>query len=101
VTIAEHHNSSPAPYHCGGAGETQNLVGCSFALFSIVEGNPMASLKTPLGRRELDALTLSTEAALAEYKEQRRKLQAGRKTRDERKPTNLTQPQSSSDDEIV
>ena len=39
----------------------------------------------PLGRRKLDALTLSTEAALAEYKEQRRKLQAGRKTRDERK----------------
>jgi hypothetical protein len=30
----------------------------------------MADLKTPLGRRELDALTLSTEAALAEYKKQ-------------------------------
>ena len=61
----------------------------------------MAELKTPLGRRELDALTLSTEAALAEYKKQRRNLQAGRKTRDERKPANLTQTQSSSDDEVV
>jgi hypothetical protein len=44
---------------------------------------------------------LSTEAALVEYKEQRRKLQAGRKTRDERKLSNLTQAQSSSDDEVV
>jgi len=61
----------------------------------------MADLKTPLGRRELDALTLSTESALVEYKEQRRKFQAGRKTRDERKLANLTQTQSSSDDEIV
>jgi hypothetical protein len=61
----------------------------------------MADLKTPLGRRELDALTLSTEAALMEYEEQRRKLQVGRKTRDERRLANLIQTQSSSDDEIV
>jgi hypothetical protein len=60
----------------------------------------MADLKTPLGRRELDALTLSTEAAVAEYGEQRRKFQAGRKTCDERKLANLTETQSSSENEI-
>ena len=41
----------------------------------------MANLKTPLGRRELDALTLSTEAALGEYEKQRRKLASDKELR--------------------
>jgi hypothetical protein len=36
----------------------------------------MSEFKTPLGRRELDALTLGTEEALLAYKEQRLELQA-------------------------
>jgi hypothetical protein len=61
----------------------------------------MAEFKTPLGRRELDALTLGTEEALLAYKEQRLELQAARKTRDERKLAGLTKAESSTDDEIV
>jgi len=60
----------------------------------------MAEFKTPLGRRELDALTLGTEEALLAYKEQRLE-QAGHKTRDERKPAGFTKAKSSTDDEIV
>ena len=61
----------------------------------------MAEFKTPLGRRELDALTLGTEEALLAYQEQRLELQAARKTRDERKLAGLTKAKSSTDDEIV
>jgi hypothetical protein len=60
----------------------------------------MAEFKTPLGRCELDALTLGTEEALLVYKEQRLELQTARKTRDERKVAELTKA-SSTDDEIV
>jgi hypothetical protein len=60
----------------------------------------MAEFKTPLGRRELDELTLTTEEAFLAYKEQRLELQSGRKTRDERKPAGLTKDKSSTDDEI-
>jgi hypothetical protein len=37
----------------------------------------MVEFKTPLGRRELDALTLGTKEALLAYKEQRLAREAG------------------------
>jgi hypothetical protein len=61
----------------------------------------MVEFKTPLGRRELDALTLGTKEALLAYKEQRLAREAGRKTRDERKPAALTKAKPNTDDEIV
>jgi hypothetical protein len=61
----------------------------------------MAEFKTPLGRRELDALTLGTEEALLAYNGQRLEIQAGRKNRDERKLAGLTKAKPSTDDEIV
>jgi ribosomal protein L15E len=61
----------------------------------------MAEIKAPLGRRELDVLTLGTEEALLAYKEQRLELRATRETRDERKLAGLTKTKSSTGDEIV
>src|SRR5208282_2038329 len=83
--------------------DENGFAGCGFAFWANLDGGGtlMSEFKTPLGRRELDALTLPTEEALLAYKEQRLELQAARKTRDERKLAGSTKAKSSIDDEIV
>jgi hypothetical protein len=57
--------------------------------------------KTPLDERALDGLMLSTDVAVVAYQEQRRKLQAARKVRDNRQQADLAQTQAGADDEIA
>jgi hypothetical protein len=55
--------------------------------------------KTPLDQRALDGLVLATDAAVVSYQEQRLKLQAARKVRDNRKRAGLEHTQTGDDDE--
>jgi hypothetical protein len=57
--------------------------------------------KVPLDQRDLDRLVLATDAARVSYQEQRQKLQAARKVRDDRVRARLAQTQPSPDDEIT
>jgi hypothetical protein len=57
-------------------------------------------LKTPLDERALDRLTLGTDAAVVAYQEQRLKLEAARKLRDNRQRTDLANTQTGGDDKI-
>ena len=61
----------------------------------------MTELKTPLDERALDELMLGTDAAVVSYQEQRVKLQAARKARDNRQRADLAQTQTGGDDEIA
>jgi hypothetical protein len=55
--------------------------------------------KIPLDERALDRLTLATDAAVVSYQEQRLKLQAARKARDNRQRADLARKQTDEDDE--
>ena len=61
----------------------------------------MTVRKVPLDQRDLDRLVLATDAARVSYQEQRQKLQAARKVRDDRVRARLAQTQPSPDDEIT
>ena len=61
----------------------------------------MTELKTPLDERALDRLMLVTDAAVVAYQEQRLKVQAARKLRDNRKRVDLARTQTGGDDEIA
>jgi hypothetical protein len=61
----------------------------------------VTELKTPLDERALDELMLGTDAAVVSYQEQRVKLQAARKARDNRQRADLAQTQTGGDDEIA
>lgn len=58
-------------------------------------------LKTPLDERALDGLTLATDAAVVAYQEQRLKLQATRKARDNRQRAGFAHKLTDGDDEIA
>jgi hypothetical protein len=64
-------------------------------------GGIVTEPKTPLDERALDRLTLATDAAIVSYKEQRLKLQAARKVRDNRRRADLAHTQTGGDDEIA
>jgi hypothetical protein len=59
----------------------------------------MTEPKSPLDERALDGLMLATDAAVASYQEQRRKLQAARKVRDNRQRADSAHTQTGGDDE--
>ena len=61
----------------------------------------MNGLKTPLDERALDRLMLTTDAAVVAYQEQRLKLEAERRVRDNRQRANLAQTQTGGDDEVA
>jgi hypothetical protein len=61
----------------------------------------VTELKTPLDERALDRLTLPTDPAVVAYQEQRLKLQAARKLRDNWQRADLTNTQTGGDDEIA
>jgi hypothetical protein len=69
------------------------------ALFPAM-GGIVRELKTPLDERALDRLTLATVAAVVAYQEQRLKLEAARKLRDNRQRTDLANTQTGGDDKI-
>jgi hypothetical protein len=64
-------------------------------------GRIVTELKTPLDERALDRLMLGTDAGVVAYQEQRLKIHAARKLRDNRKRGNLARPQTGGDDEIA
>jgi hypothetical protein len=64
-------------------------------------GGIVTERKIPLDERALDGLTLATDAAVVAYREQRLKLQAARKLRDNRQRADLARTQSCGDDEIA
>jgi hypothetical protein len=64
-------------------------------------GEIVTELKTPLTKRALGELMLTTGAAVASYQEQRLKLQVVRKARDNRQRAELTQTQAHDDNEIA
>ena len=64
-------------------------------------GRIVTELKTPLDERALDRLMLITDAAVVAYQEQRLKVQAARKLRDNRKRVDLARTQTGGDDEIA
>jgi hypothetical protein len=57
--------------------------------------------KTPLDERALDRLMLATDSAVVAYQEQRLKVQAARKARDNRQRADLAHKQTGADDEIA
>ncbi len=60
-------------------------------------GGIVPKLKTPLDERTLDRLMLGTNAAVVAYQEQRLKLQATRKVRDNRQRADSAQTQTGED----
>ena len=64
-------------------------------------GGIVTELKTSLDERALDRLTLATDAAVVAYQEQRLKLQAARKLRDNWQRADLANTQTGGDDEIA
>jgi hypothetical protein len=64
-------------------------------------GGIVTELKIPLDERALDGLMLATDAAVVSYHQQRLKLQAARKARDNRQRVELAHTQISGDDEIA
>jgi hypothetical protein len=61
----------------------------------------VTELKTPLDERALDRLTLATDVAVVAYREQRQKLEAARKVRDNRQRADLANTQAGGDDVIA
>jgi hypothetical protein len=57
-------------------------------------------LKTPSDERALDRLTLASDAAVVAYQEQRLKLEAARKLRDNRQRTDLANTRTGGEDKI-
>jgi hypothetical protein len=64
-------------------------------------GGILTEPKTPLDERALDGLMLATDAAVVSYQEQRLKLQAARKVRDNRQRADMAHTQAGGDDEIA
>lgn len=64
-------------------------------------GGMVTDLKTPLDEHALDRLILSTDAAVASYQEQRLKLKAARKERNNRQRADSSHKQTGGDDEIA
>jgi hypothetical protein len=64
-------------------------------------GRIMTELKTPLDERALDRLMLATDAAVVAYQEQRLKLEAARKARNNQQKADLAQTQIGGDNEIA
>jgi hypothetical protein len=64
-------------------------------------GGIVAEPKTPLDERALDGLMLATDAAVVSFQEQRLKLQAARKVRDNRQRADLGHAQAGGGDEIA
>ena len=64
-------------------------------------GRIMTELKTPLDERALDRLMLATDAAVVAYQEQRLKLEAARKARNNQQKADLAQTQTGGDNEIA
>jgi hypothetical protein len=62
-------------------------------------GQIVIELKIPLDERAVDRLTLGTDTAVVAYQEQRLKLQATRKIRDNRQRADSAQTQTSEDNE--
>lgn len=61
----------------------------------------MTELKSSLDERALDRLTLSTDAAVLSYQQERLRLQAARKARHNRQRVDLAKTQTDGDDEIA
>jgi hypothetical protein len=61
----------------------------------------VTELKTPLDERALDRLTLATDAAVVAYQEQRLKVQATLKVRDNRQRAESAHTQTGGEDEIA
>jgi hypothetical protein len=61
----------------------------------------VTEIKTPLDAHALDRLMLGTDAAVASYEEQRLKLKAARKERENRHAGDLAHTQTGRDDEIA
>ena len=61
----------------------------------------MTELKTPLDERALGRLTLATDVAVVAYEEQRQKLEAARKVRDNRQRADLANTQAGGDDVVA
>jgi hypothetical protein len=61
----------------------------------------VTELKTPLDEHALDRLTLGTDVAVVAYQEQRLKIQAARKVRDNRQRADSANSQTGRDDEIA
>lgn len=61
----------------------------------------MTELKSSLDERALDRLTLSTDAAVLSYQQERLRLQAARKARRNRQRVDLAKTQTDGDDEIA
>jgi hypothetical protein len=64
-------------------------------------GGIVTERKIPLDERALDGLMLATDAAVVAYQEQRLRLQAARKARDNRQRADLAHTQSGADDKIA
>ena len=64
-------------------------------------GRIVTEHKTPLDERALDRLMLATDAAVVAYQEQRIKLQAARRVRDNRQRADLANAQTGGDGEIA
>jgi hypothetical protein len=64
-------------------------------------GGIVTEHRTPLDERALDALMLATDAAVVSYQEQRLKLQAAQKVRDNRRRADFAHTQTGGDDEIA
>ena len=65
------------------------------------QGRNVTEPKTPLDELALDGLMLASDAAVVSYQEQRLKLQATRKVRDNRQRADLAPTQTGGDDEVV
>jgi len=80
-------------------------AGCSASQLKVAliptMGGIVTEPKTPLDERALDGLMLATDAAVVSYQEQRLKLQAARKVRDNRQRAGLAHTQTGRDDEIA
>jgi len=61
----------------------------------------VTELKSSLDERALDRLTLSTDAAVLSYQQERLRLQAARKARHNRQRVDLAKTQTDGDDEIA
>ena len=64
-------------------------------------GGIVTELKSSLDERALDRLTLSTDAAVLSYQQERLRLQAARKARHNRQRVDLAKTQTDGDDEIA
>jgi len=64
-------------------------------------GGIVTKPKTPLDEHALDGLMLATDAAVVAYQEQRLKIQAARRVRDNGQRSDMAHTQTGEDDEIA